>query len=200
MLWLRLGANHKIYLKGGEKMDKQEFGLLAAAIRTYYPKEQILPNAQAMELWYRELQDIPFSIAEAALRKWVNTNKWSPSIAEIREMTVDVKHGEAMTWGESWEKLKLAVRKYGRDAEAEAMNSFDPLTRKCVKIFGYRAYCNSDVSNEMADRAHYQRIFETMAQRERTNQQLALPLQEAINRIQLENKGGFKQLGTGDWR
>lgn len=164
-------------------MDKQEFSTFAMAIRTYYPKENILPNAPAMELWFRELQDIPFPVAEAALRKWVSTNKWSPSIAEIREIAATVSHGEQLTWGESWEKLKAAVRKYGRVGEAEAMRSFDPLTRKCVEIFGYQQYCISDVNDEMANRAHYQRIFESMAQREKTRQQVALPLQRTIERL-----------------
>ena len=57
-------------------MNKKEFGIFAAALKTYYPKEQILPNQQAMELWYRELCDIPYITAEAALRKWVVISKW----------------------------------------------------------------------------------------------------------------------------
>jgi hypothetical protein len=57
-------------------MTKQEFATFAMALKTYYPREQILPNQQAMELWYRELQDIPMQVAEATLRKWVSTNKW----------------------------------------------------------------------------------------------------------------------------
>ena len=90
-------------------MDKREFSLFASALRTYYPKEQILPNAQAMELWFRELQDIPFEVAEASLRKWVTTNKWSPSIAEIREMTANIVDGDQITWAESWRKLFFRV-------------------------------------------------------------------------------------------
>ena len=176
-------------------MDKQEFGLLAAAIRTYYPKENILPNSQAMELWYRELQDIPYPIAEAALRKWVNTNKWSPSIAEIREITVDVKHGEIPDWGEGWEQVQRAIRRFGSYRPKEALDSLDPLTRKCAERLGFKELCMSE--NPMADRANFRAIYETLAQRERTSQQIALPLQEAISRIQLQTTGGFKQLGGG---
>ena len=45
-------------------MDKQEFATLAMALRTYYPKESILPNKEAMQLWYRELQDAYSMMAE----------------------------------------------------------------------------------------------------------------------------------------
>ena len=75
-------------------MTKQEFAQFAMALRTYFPKEQLLPNTQAMELWYQELADIPFDVAQLTLRKWVSTNKWSPSIAEIRELAATVTDGE----------------------------------------------------------------------------------------------------------
>ena len=94
-------------------MDKREFGLFASAIRTYYPREQILPNKEAMELWFRELQDIPFPVAEASLRKWVSTNKWSPSIADIRELSANVQNGDIPDWGEGWEEVQRAIRKHG---------------------------------------------------------------------------------------
>ena len=172
-------------------MEKNEFAMLAAAIRTYYPKENILPNQPAMELWYRELCDIPYPVAEAALRKWVATQKWSPSIAEIREMTVNVTQGDEMTWGEAWEKALRAVHKYGYYRAKEAMDSLDPLTRRCVENIGFRELCLSE--NISVERANFRMIFETLSQRRKTEQQLALPLREAISRLQIG--GGMLQIG-----
>lgn len=177
-------------------MTKQEFANFAMALRTYYPKEQILPNQQAMELWYRELKDIPFGVVEVALRKWVATNKWSPSIADIREMTAGIVNGDPMTWGESWEKVMTAIRRFGSYNKSEALASLDPLTRKCVENMGFTELCMSE--NIMADRAHYQRIFETMSKREQINKQLGLPLLEAINHVQLKSADdGMLKLKSG---
>lgn len=169
-------------------MTKQEFAQFAMALRTYYPREQILPNQQAMELWYRELQDIPMDVAEATLRKWVSTNKWSPSIAEIRENASCVKDGDPLTWGESWERALTAIRRFGSYRPREALDSLDPLTRKCVESIGFRELCMSE--NITADRANYRMIFDTMAKREQAHKQLALPLQETIARIQLKSMDG----------
>ena len=176
-------------------MDKKEFGLFASAIRTYYPKEGILPNQQAMELWYRELNDIPFPVAEAALRKWVSTNKWSPSIAEIREMTVTVQHGELPDWGEGWEEVQMAIRKHGMYNVKAAMDSFTPLTRQVVERLGFRNICVSE--NPMAERANFRQCYEILAKREQTRQQIALPLQQVISQIQMKempmlSDGGMK--------
>ena len=169
-------------------MTRQEFSTFAMALRTYYPKENILPNQQAMELWYREIQDIPAEVAEAALRKWVVTNKWSPSIAEIREMTANVVNGDQITWAESWEEAKRAIRRFGSYNKGAALESLSPLTRKCVESIGYIELCLSE--NEMADRAHYQRIFEVYANRQKTQQSIPAPLLEAIKLIQIKGVDG----------
>lgn len=162
-------------------MDKQEFSTLAMAIRTYYPKENILPNAPAMELWFRELQDIPFPVAEAALRKWVSTNKWSPSIAEIRELAATVTNGEIAGWGDGWEKVLLAVRKYGLYNIGPALASLDPMTRQAVERVGFREICLSE--NISVERANFRMVYESLAEREKTRQQVALPLQKTIERL-----------------
>ena len=176
-------------------MTKQEFATLAMAIRTYYPKEQILPNKQAMELWYRELQDIPAAVAEAALRKWVATNTWSPSIAELREMAAEVRNGEIPDWGEGWERVLTAIRRFGSYREREALDSLDPMTRTCVQRLGFRNICMSEnISN---DRANFRMMYESLAEREQARQQVALPLQDVISRLRLEEaeENGFLKIG-----
>ena len=169
-------------------MDKKQFAAFAMALRTYYPREQILPNQQAMELWYREIQDIPFDVAEMALRKWVATNKWSPSIADIREMTSGIVNGDPLTWGESWERALKAVRRFGSYNKGAALDSLDPLTRKCVESIGYMELCMSE--NIMVERAHFQKVFEVYAKREQTNKQIAAPLLQAISQVQIKGIDG----------
>lgn len=163
-------------------MDKKEFSTFAMALRTYYPKEQLLPNQQAMELWYGELCDIPYNVAEAALRKWVATNKWSPSIAEIREMTTTVKQGEIPDWGEGWEQVLMAIRRYGSYREAEAMDSFDDITKQCVTRLGFKNICMSEnISN---NRANFRMIYEQLAERKKKQEQIPEKLAKMIQQIQ----------------
>lgn len=177
-------------------MEKQEFALFTMALKTYYPRETLLPNNQAMELWFRELCDIPYNVAEMALRKWVATNKWSPSIADIREMASGIVNGEQLTWGEAWEKTLEAIRRFGYLNKGAAMDSLDPLTRKCVEGIGYMELCMSE--NIMVERAHFQRLFEVYSKREQVNKQIAPPLLEAMKMMQLKGMDGKQlQLGAG---
>lgn len=160
--------------------------MFAMALKTYYPKEQLLPNQQAMELWYRELQDIPYPVAEAGLRQWVSTQKWSPSIAEIREMASSVQHGSIPDWGEGWEQVLLAIRRYGTYRIPEAMESFDPITKRCVERLGFRNICMSENINH--DRANFRMIYEQLAEREKKEKQLALPLQQLIQGMRTNDR------------
>lgn len=163
-------------------MTRQEFWQFAAAIRTYYSRENILPNEQAMELWYRQLQDIPFPVAEAILAKWVATNKWSPSIADIRDGVAEIQNGgPAPDWGEAWDQAINAIRRFGSYEEAEAMESLPPLTRETVRRLGYKSLCWSE--NQVADRANFRQVYEILSKRKVETDKIPLPVRETLKAL-----------------
>ena len=127
-------------------------------------------------------KDIDAKVAEAALRKWVETNKWSPAISEIREMASSIQSGDLPDWGEGWEKVINAIRHFGMYEAVKALESFDPITRQCVERLGYTNLCLSE--NIAADRANFRIIFEQVTERKRKDAQIALPLKQTIHAIQ----------------
>ena len=159
-------------------MNKQEFAIFASAIRTYYPKEKLLPNEQAMALWYEQLKDIPFKVAEATLNKWVATNKWSPSIADIREQVAEVTQAPIKDWGEAWDDVQMSVRLYGSYEVKKAMESLDDITRQAVKRVGYLNICMSE--NIATERANFRMIYEQLANRKRQDAQLPPQLKQLL--------------------
>ena len=167
-------------------MTKAEFATLAAALKTYYPKENLLPNPQAMELWYMQLKDIPYQLAEIALNKWVATNKWSPSIAEIRESALSVSKGDTPLWSDGWEQVLRAIRMYGFYNETQALESMDEITADTVRRLGFKELCQSE--NTMADRANFRLVFEQIAERKKKNDQLPDALANMIASVREEEK------------
>ena len=165
-------------------MTKQEFFLWASAMKTYYPDSKALPNEQALELWYRQLQDLPYSVACAILDKWVATEKWPPSIADIRGLAATANMGELPTWAEAWQKANDAIRRFGSYSEQEALSSLDPLTRKTVECLGYRELCLSE--NQVADRANFRQAYETLVKRKVAYEQIP-----EATRIRQESMAGF---------
>lgn len=139
-------------------MTRQEFAPIVAAIRTYYSKEdKLIPNKEAMELWFRQLEDLPANVIEAAVKYWVVTNKWSPSIADLREKAAEIMTGIRPDWGEAWESVLRSITRFGMFREKEALDSLDPLTRECVNRIGFQNICMSE--NVAVERAHFRDIY-----------------------------------------
>lgn len=170
-------------------INKKEFAIFASALRTYYPKENLLPNEQAMQLWFNQLNDIPYNVAEVTLNKWVATNKWSPSIADIREQATGLTQGEAKEWGDAWQDVLRAIRLYGSYEEQKALDSLDETTRKVVRRLGFRNLCFSE--EIQVDRANFRMIYEREQERAKQSAQLPPRLKAIIgNMPMLLEEGG----------
>ncbi len=115
-------------------MTTKEFALIAAAIKTYFPKDNILPTEKSMELWYEELKDLPYQIANMAVRMHVATNKFAPSIADIRENAVklnpEMQKGE-LNEMEAWQLVLRAMRNSIYHADEE-FDRLPPAVQKAV--------------------------------------------------------------------
>lgn len=171
-------------------MDKQEFSIFASALRTYFSKENLLPNKEAMELWYRSLADIDYATATAVLQKWVMLNKWSPSISEIREQCLAANEPERRDWSEGWADVLNAIRKFGWCREAEALASLDPVTADACRRIGWMNLCSSE--NISVERASFRTIFETIEKRQLEDRLLSPDVKRMIAGI------GLKSLTEGE--
>ena len=167
-------------------MDKKEFAVWASAMRTYFPRYNMLPNPEAMDLWYQELKDLPYPVASAALRKWVGTEKWPPSIAEIRATAGELVNGPAADWGQGWQEVQQAVRRFGWCREKEAMDSLSPAARTAAQRIGWQDICTSE--NMETLRAQFRQVFQTEAQRQRQDALMAPEMKALISGITM--KGG----------
>lgn len=162
-------------------MNKSEFAAFAMALKTYYPKEELLPNEQAVELWFMQLQDLDYRLAETVLNKWVAVNKWSPTIADIREEAANICAGELPDWAEGWEKVLKAIANYGMYRPQEALESLDAITRLCVERLGFINLCLSE--NIAADRANFRKIYEAYAERQKRENQMPSSTKERISQL-----------------
>ena len=170
-------------------MNRQEFAMFTMALRTYYPREKILPNDQAAELWFKQLADIPYKDAETVLNRWVGNNKWSPSIADIREGFMALSGQELPDWGAAWEEVQKAIRYIGSYRADEAVESLSELTREAVKRMGFENICRSETPD--IERANFRMIYESLAARKKKEQQLPEHLQ--IGRLQSDDISRISQ-------
>lgn len=151
-------------------MTSQEFETVAVAIKAAYPNSNVLPDKYAMKTWYRALMDLDSCVVENAVWEHISTSPFPPSIAEIREKCAARLSPMVAGWGEAWEETQRAIRKYGRYQEEEALASMTRMTKMAVRRMGFQNLCNSD--NPVADRAHFQRMYEGMVKEEKRQAQI----------------------------
>lgn len=174
-------------------MTRDEFKVLVKGMKAIYSQATFIPDQDAFNMWYALMGDLSYEVCNVAIQKYMLTNKFPPTVAEIRELCAGVVNGDPLTWGESWERALNAVRRFGSYNQMEALNSLDPLTRKCVDSIGYMQLCMSE--NIMVERAHFQKIFDVYQKREQTDRQMPLALQSAIKQIQLKSMDEPLKLG-----
>jgi hypothetical protein len=149
------------------------------AIKTYFPKEEnLMKTEDAVRLWYEALKDIDYTTMSMALNKWVATEKWSPTIADLRRLSFEVSNPEIPTWDNAWETVLHAVRTYGYNRRIEAMDSLDEITRKTVARIGWNQICMSEQIG--IERAAFRDIYNVLADKTKEQGQIAPAVKAVI--------------------
>ena len=174
-------------------MNAKEFGFLADAIKTYFPRDNVLPTENAMRLWYSELKDIPYQLAYTALRKYVSTNKFAPTIADIREQVAELNNqneeelNETAAWSIAWK----AICNSGYHAEEE-FAKLPPVIQRTVhspaQLREWALLENIDGKTITVLQSDFQRAFRMEQQRDRERNKLSpdvLKLMRPINNPQI---------------
>lgn len=187
-------------------MTQQEFLTIVATIKAAYPNSNVMPDKNSMNVWYAMLKDLDYKYVHIAVTDHISNNKFAPAIAEIREKCSILTSTPVRDWGEAWESVLMAIRKFGYMQEEEALESMDEITRKCVKRIGFNNICMSE--NITADRANFRMIYEQEATRQKASNQLPIGVREQKEEIlnnlietttkKIEHKEEKREVKTAD--
>lgn len=176
-------------------MTVDEFAYIAAALQTAFPWAKMFPNEQAMDIWFRRLEDIPGNIAQAVVNRWLETNREPPTIADIRANADLVINGETPDWGAGWEQVRKAIGRYGANRKAAALATMDNLTRQTVECLGWKEICESMSIDVL--RANFRMCYEALARRQREDRLLTGETRDGIAQIQGRDPTRVQSLVSG---
>jgi hypothetical protein len=117
-----------------------------------------------MKLYVEMLRDLDYETADRAVRRLIATSTFLPSIAEIRTAATTRDSGLPSA-EEAWGIVKWAFSSLGRYREFPATTPGGALLKRVVDTIGWETLCNSE--NEIADRAHFFRVYSSFAERQR---------------------------------
>ena len=179
-------------------MTKQEFAILAEALAKAYKKNDFMSDVSEQKVWYELLKDIPYQAMSVAVYKWISTQKWNPSIAELREMAAGIITEPIPGCEEAWEKVLRIARDfspYDFERTQEQINRLDNITKECLKLVDVKSIAYTE--NLAVDRAHFMKTYEALSKRLRQDRQTPASVKQAIESMQPERVIEDKQVRTG---
>lgn len=75
-------------------MTIDEFKKIAKTITLAYPRSSIMPNAEALKVWYGFLKDMDKDLLNKVLENWILSNQQPPSIADLNDRYIKLKNIE----------------------------------------------------------------------------------------------------------
>jgi len=165
-------------------------GVLAAA----YPNFDL--KVQTIKIYCEMLDDLDPELLEQAAKAHMVTNKYFPSVAEIRENVGKLIERATNTpspteaWGEVVEKIRI----FGHTFYGGKVPDFSsPIITKVVSYFGWNDLCLSE--NPIADRARFLQAYEVELDRAREDIRFLPETHNVVEKLKAGNANeGIRKL------
>lgn len=159
-------------------MTKNDVVKIFIVIRTAYPnfyKEMKKEDLEAtINLWAEMFAHENTQLVVAAVKNLINTFKWPPTIADVKEEMYKLTQTETETPVEMWNKIKAAMRR----ASYYANEEFEKLPEVAKKFVGspnqLREWALSVDYNDSVVKGQFFKQYEILKQREKDSK-LMLP-------------------------
>ena len=153
-------------------MNKQDILKAVAPLQLAYNASL---DDNRLRLYLEMLSDIPPQILEAAVKKLIMTNKFLPSIAEIRETAYGIKGTISGTAApdesEAWGEVAKAIRSVGYYGKPKF--SHEAITT-AVNNIGWQDICMTTNDGMNTLRSQFRRAYQLAAERQKDNRDNAV--------------------------
>jgi hypothetical protein len=145
---------------------------IIAQLISAYPNSEA--TVETIAVYDRLLRHIPAGELQIIVDQCIVECKFFPTVAEIMERYRATVHVDArITAADAWQEVTRAFWEVGYTGTP----NFSPITARVVASLGWRELCMSE--NQMADRAHFMRMYDQIVERNEREQRL-LPQTKAL--------------------
>jgi hypothetical protein len=162
-------------------MVRSEVAKLLAVLAAAYPRFEV--NELTERIWFEMLQDIPYQVAQVAIKKLILESPYPPAIADVRKQAMEIitPPEEKLDAAQAWGEVERAIRFYGYYREAEALASMSPRTAKVTKWMGWQEICMSEEPSVI--RGQFLKMYQQIQTRDKEETLLPESLKNGIARV-----------------
>lgn len=165
-------------------MTRDEAGKLVGYAVAAFPSFQDKSMQGTINLWAAIMADVEFKLAELAIFKILREKSFFPTPADIMKAVKSLAaNNDAPPAELAWQEVQSQLNYYAKP------NYTHPAISETVKVLGYARLCHSD--NPVADRAHFLKIYETIAERKKSENENKTVFRLVYKRDPRENEPGY---------
>ena len=164
------------------KLSIEDFRTLVRALQAAYTRESFIPNEYTFNLWYTTLQDIPYPSLNKACQNYIMTNKFPPTIADIRQLAYDMSAQPEELSSQAWNQLLRALREAYAPNSEQVWEQLPEITKNIVGGYAtFRAWGNTELSAlESVQRPMFLKRYEEMQYRVRREAAIPEPIRKPL--------------------
>ena len=77
-------------------MEREEFKTIVKGLKAVYAQPAFIPDADAFDVWYGMLRDLPYRQASLAVQQHMASSPYPPTISDIRRGDRGTEHGRCL--------------------------------------------------------------------------------------------------------
>lgn len=171
-------------------MTKADAARLVAIVVTAYPNYDKFKDAKAIEatvnLWAMMFEQDESGIVALAVKKHIATNKWPPSVAEVREIMLEIQHPELIEPDKAWLAVSDLMYSAGQFNHGDLSRQLPPLVARAVESIGWTSLWEMHRSAYIGgkpgmDRVAFMQQYTPMYEREKSRSMTPAQLTEKID-------------------
>lgn len=153
-------------------MTENEFIKIAGAIKTYFPRDNVFPTRESMELWYDMVKDLDYAVVASGLKAYVATNKFAPSISDLRDFSTRITNKQHLNESEAWSLVNKAIC----NSTYKSVEEFEKLPADIQKAVGspeqLRSWAMDEDYNESVISSGFKRVYRNVIEYRIGNEQM----------------------------
>lgn len=172
-------------------MEREEFKTLVKGMKAVYAQPTFIPDQDAFNVWYELLKDLQYKHLSVAIQKYMLTEKFPPTIADLRSKTSEITEPdiESMSELEAWAIVRKAIGNSGYHSEEE----FKKLPEACQIAVGspanLREWALMDSEQVgTVEQSHFIRNYRTAVKRISEDRKIPSNIRALISEIKEEKR------------
>lgn len=165
-------------------MKFEEFATLVKAMKAVYSDPKFIADKDAIMVWYEFFKNDDYMVIQASIQKYMATNKFPPTIADIRQGAMEITEEKELNEGEAWSLVYKAIS----NASYRAKEEFEKLPEDCQRAIGSPAILKEWASMDIGEvntviQSNFMRSYKVERKRSKELAQLPSVTRDLIAKV-----------------